>query len=341
MSAATAMAFAISSRSCTSSAQAAPASSTSARNTRWSPATAPVCAAAAAAPARRLAHLQHRHAHAALGALGQRLAQQRAVAVAPRGTARSSARSSSRASAAIHSAGSTATELPHETTVWKRMPRLRRQRVHRHVAALRHERHGPRLERRAGCRPTSPRRECSATIPLPFGPHTGSECRAAASRSRRSCSAPSATSPKPAPYTTAPPQPSAPASSTTSGTRRPGCPPPPRRAPPAARTATGSRGSRAPRRASGCTPQTGPANPAARRFRSVSPAYESSRSLAPDHRDAARPQQPAEVHQCSVRSTPRRSSARAMISRWISLVPSQMRSTRSSRKKRSATLVRM
>ena len=41
------------------------------------------------------------------------------------------------------------------------------------------------------------------------------------------------------------------------------------------------------------------------------------------------------------RSTPRRSSARATIRRWISLVPSQMRSTRSSRQKRSATFVRM
>ena len=47
----TASAFASSSRSCRSAAQAAPASSTSALNTRWSPASAPVCAVAAAAPA--------------------------------------------------------------------------------------------------------------------------------------------------------------------------------------------------------------------------------------------------------------------------------------------------
>ena len=40
------------------------------------------------------------------------------------------------------------------------------------------------------------------------------------------------------------------------------------------------------------------------------------------------------------RPTPRRSSERATISRWISLVPSQMRSTRSSRQNRSATLSR-
>src|SRR5438093_564809 len=36
-----------------------------------------------------------------------------------------------------------------------------------------------------------------------------------------------------------------------------------------------------------------------------------------------------------MRSTPRRSSPRAMMSRWISEVPSQIRSTRSSRRKRS------
>ena len=47
------------------------------------------------------------------------------------------------------------------------------------------------------------------------------------------------------------------------------------------------------------------------------------------------------VDHVSTRSTPRRSSARATISRWISLVPSQMRSTRSSRQNRSATLVRV
>ncbi len=43
----------------------------------------------------------------------------------------------------------------------------------------------------------------------------------------------------------------------------------------------------------------------------------------------------------TTRATPRRSRARAMISRWISDVPSQIRSTRSSRKKRSAAFSRM
>ncbi len=42
----------------------------------------------------------------------------------------------------------------------------------------------------------------------------------------------------------------------------------------------------------------------------------------------------------SSRSTPRRSIPRAMIRRWISLVPSQIRSTRSSRSRRSATFER-
>ena len=43
----------------------------------------------------------------------------------------------------------------------------------------------------------------------------------------------------------------------------------------------------------------------------------------------------------TTRSTPRFSRARAMIRRWISDVPSQMRSTRSSRKNRSAAVSRM
>ena len=43
----------------------------------------------------------------------------------------------------------------------------------------------------------------------------------------------------------------------------------------------------------------------------------------------------------SMRSTPRRSRPRAMMSRWISEVPSQIRSTRSSRRNRSAADVRM
>ena len=59
-------------------------------------------------------------------------------------------------------------------------------------------------------------------------------------------------------------------------------------------------------------------------------------------RDRARLEQRRQVpHAPSIRSTPRFSRPRATISRWISEVPSQMRSTRSSRRNRSATLVRM
>ena len=66
-----------------------------------------------------------------------------------------------------------------------------------------------------------------------------------------------------------------------------------------------------------------------------------------DDRDRARAQRAATGRCLAVDlsggsgPTPRRSSARATISRWISLVPSQIRSTRSSRRKRSATLERM
>ena len=71
----------------------------------------------------------------------------------------------------------------------------------------------------------------------------------------------------------------------------------------------------------------------------------------PDDGDRARAQQRGEIGrddapvarraQRSTCSTPRRSSERAIISRWISLVPSQILSTRSSRRKRSATLSRL
>ena len=181
----------------------------------------------------------------------------------------------------------------------------------------------------------------TATIPFPFGPQTGSEWRAATSRRRRSCSAPRAISPKPAPYTTAPPQPSAPASSSTSGTAAAGIP---------TTTASGTSGrsDSEGKHSNPCADDRvglhAPDRPGEAGAAQVEERLARVRVVAlarPDDGDASRPQQPAELHQCSVRSTPRRSSARAMISRWISLVPSQMRSTRSSRKNRSATLVRM
>ena len=76
-----ASALASSSSSWPSRAHAAPASSTSARKTRWSPAIAPVWVAAAVAPTVDAPGLEHRHADAALDAAGERLAQARRVAV--------------------------------------------------------------------------------------------------------------------------------------------------------------------------------------------------------------------------------------------------------------------
>ena len=77
----TASALASSSSSCRSRAWAAPASSTRASNTRWSPATAPVCAAAAVAPAAEVPTLSRATPTSRSAQSGQRLAQPRAVAV--------------------------------------------------------------------------------------------------------------------------------------------------------------------------------------------------------------------------------------------------------------------
>jgi hypothetical protein len=55
-------------------------------------------------------------------------------------------------------------------------------------------------------------------MPLPLGPQTGSSWAAATAASSASSAVPDSISPKPAPNTTAPPQPSAPASSTTLAT---------------------------------------------------------------------------------------------------------------------------
>ena len=193
----TACAFASSSSSCTSSAQAAPASSTSARNTRWSPATAPVWAAAASAPAGeeptfRTVTPTPRSAHSA-NASQRRTpspSASRYTAIEPT--------PSSRASWAIQSAGSTPAELPHETTVWSRSPRL--------VASVLTATF-PLCETSAtrpgssglSASPQSATRSWSWTMPLPLGPQTGRPCRRAAASSSRSSSAPLAISPKPAP----------------------------------------------------------------------------------------------------------------------------------------------
>ncbi len=335
----TAWLFAISSRSCTSSAHAPPASSTSARNTRWSPATAPVCAAAAAAPAVdspafSTATPTPRSAHSASAS--------HISAPSPSASRYSAIErtASSRASAAIHSAGSTATELPHEITVWKRMPRLRRQCVHGHVAALRHERHGPRLE---GAQRVAPHRRARVQRhdPVPVRAadrkrmarrrlaqpelviHAERDLAEARAIHHRATAAERAGLLHDLRH----------ASGGDAHHHRVGW--------------LGQLGERREARKAvrlGAVRIDAPDRSGKARRAQVQERLARVRVVAlacAYHRDAARPQQPGEVHQCSVRSTPRRSRARAMISRWISLVPSQMRSTRSSRKKRSATLVRM
>ena len=104
--------------------QAAPASSTSARKTRWSPATAPVWAAAAAAPAPGFAHLQHRDADSPLGAQRERLGEPARRRRPPRGTARSSGPPPCAQTAASQSLASSTVWLPvGDAAVWKPIPR--------------------------------------------------------------------------------------------------------------------------------------------------------------------------------------------------------------------------
>ena len=120
--------------------------------------------------------------------------------------------------------------------------------------------------------PQSASRSWSATIPFPFGPQTGSPWRRATASSSFWSASPDEISPKPAPYTTAPPHPVAPASSTTAGTPAAGI---------ATTTASGGDGHSASDakhgnpyadERPGFTPQTSPGKPSVRRFSSVCPA---------------------------------------------------------------------
>ena len=118
----TASDLASSSRSWTSSAHAAPASRTSARNTRWSPASAPVWAAAAAAPTAdaptfSTATPMPASAHAAS-------ASHSAAPSPASSTSSATERSSgSVASWASQSAVLTTVSFPDEIAVWRRSPR--------------------------------------------------------------------------------------------------------------------------------------------------------------------------------------------------------------------------
>ena len=246
--------------------------------------------------------------------------------------------SSSSHSASSIAAASTTAWLPTEATVWKRSPR---------PSAIALTATFPLCEtsamrpagRGASASPHSAARLWNATSPSQFGPITGRPAAVAASRSS-ACSAADPASANPAAKTTSPPQPRRPAARTTSGT-------------PGGRDRDHDRVRRL-----GQVVERRHARPSehrrARRVHAPDRAGEPERLEVAQRRVAvgarpvrraddghrARPQQRRERAQRSTFATPRRSSERAMMSRWISLVPSQMRSTRSSRSSRSATLSR-
>ena len=259
----------------------------------------------------------------------------------PRSAARSTARLLARASTSTQSGVVTTASFPHEIAVCSRSPRR--------VASAFTTRL-PLCETSATCpgcgeasaSPHSAARDCSEISPSQFGPQTGIEWRRAASRSSSSNAArppsrrtrrrrrPRRRSPAHRPR------------SITSGTPAAGI---------ATTTASGTPGRSVERREAGQAVDRRPARVDAPHV-AVKPrragsggsrtrrcrAARTRRRPPPIAGGAARSRSST---QCSVRSTPRRSRARATIRRWISLVPSQMRSTRSSRRKRSATLVRM
>ena len=212
----TASALASSSSSWTSAAHAAPASSTRARNTRWSPATAPVCAAAAPAPAGEVPTLSTatptpRSAHSR-----QRL-QSGPRRRRPRGRGRSRRRPPP-APGRRPSRPGRARPRCRRTRPCEPQAAPRGQRVDGDVAALGDERDAPGSSGRSAS-PQSAARSCSATMPLPLGPQTGSRWRAAASASSRS-SAPALARPRRSPRRRRPRRRSrvAPACSMTAGT---------------------------------------------------------------------------------------------------------------------------
>jgi hypothetical protein len=116
----------------------------------------------------------------------------------------------------VKSAASSTAPLPHDTTVCSRRPRRAPSALTATLPLADTSATGPGSAG-ATASPHSAQRSCIDTIPLPFGPHSGSDHRRAASANSRSSAAPPGASPKPAANTTAPPHPSAPACSTTAG----------------------------------------------------------------------------------------------------------------------------
>ena len=261
------------------------------------------------------------------------------------------------ASAASQSLASQTAWLPVETTVCQRMPRREPSALTPTLPLWVTIATRPGSQRPDRVAPDRRAASATATIPLPFGPQTGSPA-ASAIRAQLGLDGrgPDSTSPKPAAKHDAPPQPrSATVARSAAAT-------------PAAGIATTTRvdrlgqvgdrrarsGARAPRSRFGFTPQTGPRTRPARGCearcrrrspgRSVAPTTATDRGASSGRQvqlDAASRIGGGErTAQWRIRSTPRRSSPRATISRWISLVPSQIRSTRSSRSSRSATFER-
>ena len=188
--------------SCGSRTQAAPASSTSARNARWSPATAPVWAAAAAAPARDSPTFSTttptpRSAH--------RASASASLAPSPSSSRKSAIeRTPSRAAtAASQSAASSTVWFPAETSVWKSMPRREPIALTARFPLCVIMATGP--GRSSGTEsPQSGARAATAITPLPFGPQSGIPACPATSASSRSSDPPPGASPKPAEKTIGP-----------------------------------------------------------------------------------------------------------------------------------------
>ena len=167
----TASVLASSSRSCTSSAHAAPASRASARNTRWSPASAPVWAAAAAAPT---ADAPTFSTATPIPASAHAASASHSAAPSPASSTSSATERSSGSVArwASQSAVLTTVSFPDEIAVWRRSPR-------RVASAL--TTRLPLCEISPTCpgsirfsaSPQSAAREWSATSPSQFGPQTG------------------------------------------------------------------------------------------------------------------------------------------------------------------------
>ena len=281
-----------SSSSCGSAAQAPPASSTSARKTRWSPASAPVCAAAARAPGLRGADLEHRDADPALGAARQRLGERRAVAVGLE-EHRDRADPVALASAASQSLASSTAWLPVEISGVEADPAARAERVDGDVAALRDHRHPARVAAARPSRPTS----APATRPRRSRCRSG---RRPAGRPRAPPRAARRSSPRPVLDLAEAGREHDRAAAAARGRRRRSPPGPPAAGIATTTASTGSGRSATRRharaavdlgRARGLTPQTGPSNPARSRLRSTMSRVGAGPVVGPDHGDRARREQ--------------------------------------------------